>query len=58
MAPVVAGNGYRLVGGDGGVFSFGAAPFLGRPDPALLRSGCAVGLAQHPDGGYWVAATR
>ena len=58
--------GYRLLGGDGGVFSFGSARFLGsaasdprncptNPPERSLPNGSCVALAATPDGdGYWV----
>ena len=60
-------QGYWLVGGDGGVFSFGAAQYYGRGRypatscetaecTAVPMSGKPVGLASTPDGrGYWLA---
>jgi hypothetical protein len=47
--------GYWLVGGDGGVFSFGA-PYYGSMIGKHLNEG-ATGLASTPDGrGYWIVA--
>jgi hypothetical protein len=58
--------GYRLLGGDGGVFSFGSARFFGaaasdptkcptNPPERSLPNGSCVALASTPDGnGYWV----
>jgi hypothetical protein len=55
MAPTRDGNGYWLAGADGGVFSFGDAPFWGSLG-ALRISGPIVGIAPTPDdGGYWLA---
>ncbi len=56
-----AGGGYWLLGEDGGIFSFGAAPYLGSaPQPATLAAGLAdapfVGLGATADGaGYYEA---
>ena len=60
--PVVAivttpdGGGYRLVAADGGVFTFGDAPFHGGLGGTHLNSPI-VGMAATPDGqGYWLVA--
>jgi len=56
-----AGGGYWLIGEDGGVFSFGAAPYLGAASqPANLANGLTdepfVGLGATADGrGYYEA---
>ncbi|MGH9150110.1 MAG: cell wall-binding repeat-containing protein [Acidimicrobiales bacterium] len=53
---VGTGNGYRLVGADGGVFAFGDAAFF-RPTGAVTLNQPVVGLAPTPTGGgYWLAA--
>ena len=50
------GAGYRLVAGDGGVFSFGGASFNGSPANLQLNKPI-VGMASTPDGGgYWLVA--
>jgi len=46
---------YYLVGADGGVFAFGAAPFLGSMGGHPLNAP-VVGIAQS-DGGYWLVAS-
>jgi hypothetical protein len=47
-------QGYWLVGGDGGVFSFGTARYFG--SAARLRLGSPiVGMAAPDRGGYWLA---
>ena len=53
----VASRGYRLVGADGGVFSFGGANFLGSTG-AIHLNRPIVGMAddQHT-GGYWLVAS-
>ncbi len=59
-APIVGiaatpdGNGYWLVGADGGVFSFGDANFYGSAANTHLKAPI-VGIAATPDGnGYWL----
>jgi len=56
-----AGGGYWLLGADGGVFAFGAAPYLGSaPQPADLATGLTdepfVGLGATADGGGYYEA--
>jgi len=54
--PVARGSGYRMVGSDGGVFDFGAAPFCGS-EGGIALDASIVGMAQTGDGlGYWLAA--
>jgi hypothetical protein len=51
------GNGYWLVGTDGGVFSFGDAGFYGSTGAMRLNSPI-VGMAATPSGrGYWLVAS-
>ncbi|MCL2395599.1 MAG: hypothetical protein FWC87_13050, partial [Acidimicrobiaceae bacterium] len=53
IAPTPSGDGYWLLGADGGVFAYGDARFHGAAVGSALRS---VGIAATPDGGgYWVA---
>jgi len=53
-APVA---GYRLAASDGGIFSFGIAPFLGSTG-ALALARPIVGTATTPSGkGYWLVAS-
>ncbi len=61
-APVVGlaathdGDGYWLVGSDGGIFSYGDARFFGSTG-ALRLNAPIVGMAAAPDGGgYWLVA--
>ena len=56
LPAVVGPGGYRLVAGDGGIFAFGDATFLGTT--AASRPGSPiVGMAATPSGkGYWLAA--
>ncbi|MGH9181772.1 MAG: integrin alpha, partial [Acidimicrobiales bacterium] len=51
-------TGYRLVSGDGGVFAFGDAPYLGGTgNAALLRP--IVAMAGTPSGrGYWIVSSE
>ena len=51
------GDGYWLAASDGGVFTFGLAPFDGSMGGKRLN-GPVVGMADAPDGsGYWEVAT-
>jgi hypothetical protein len=53
----VASRGYRLVGSDGGVFSFGGANFLGSTG-AIHLNRPIVGMADDQQtGGYWLVAS-
>jgi hypothetical protein len=60
-APIVAAassktGGYWLVGGDGGIFDYGGAPFLGSMGGQPLNAP-VVGMAATPTGqGYWLVA--
>jgi len=50
-------SGYRLVASDGGVFSYGNAPFYGSTGGMHLNAP-VVGMASTPDGaGYWLVAS-
>jgi hypothetical protein len=53
--PCITGSGYWLTAADGGVFAFGAAPFMGSAGNLKLDAP-VIGIAGTPDGGYWVAA--
>ncbi len=56
MAATPSGHGYWLVGVDGGVFSFGDAPYLGSLPALHLAVKNIVGIDATPDGrGYWLA---
>ena len=56
MAATPSGKGYWLVALDGGVFTFGAAPFYGSMGGSHLNQS-VVGMAATPDGrGYWLVA--
>ena len=60
-APIVgiaaSGTGYRLVAGDGGVFTFQGAAFYGSMGGRHLDAPI-VGIASTPDGnGYWLVAS-
>jgi hypothetical protein len=53
----VPANGYELTAADGGVFNFGATPFLGSTGGKPLNK-AIVGTASTPDGGgYWQVAS-
>jgi hypothetical protein len=55
-AAVGGGRGYWLVGADGGIFSFGTAPYHGSAAPFPLTKPI-VGMAATPGGqGYWMVA--
>ena len=57
IAPTPDGQGYWLVAADGGVFSFGNAPFYNSMAGSPLASPM-VGIASTPDGrGYWLVAS-
>ncbi len=54
---VSGSQGYRTVGLDGGVFSFGSSAFFGSMSGTMLN-GPAIGIANSPDdAGYWLAGT-
>ncbi len=56
MAATADGQGYYLVGADGGVFAFGDARFWGSMGGRPLAQP-VVGIATDPStGGYWLAA--
>ncbi|HVE46631.1 MAG TPA: Calx-beta domain-containing protein [Acidimicrobiales bacterium] len=55
--PPAAARGYRLVASDGGIFAFGASPFLGSTG-AIRLNRPVVGMASTPSGnGYWLVAS-
>ena len=57
VAALPDGNGYWLLGSDGGVFSFGDAHFYGSTGSIHLNAP-VVGMAPTPDGrGYWLVAS-
>jgi hypothetical protein len=56
MSVTPTGQGYWLVGSDGGIFTFGDARFYGSTGAKRLRSPI-VGMAVTPNGrGYWLVA--
>ena len=56
MAATIEGSGYWLVGGDGGVFSYGSAHFYGSAGGLPLNQP-VVGMARtHDNKGYWLVA--
>ncbi len=57
MAATRSGNGYWLVASDGGIFTFGDAPFKGSAGSIRLAKPI-VGMAPTPSGnGYWLVAS-
>ena len=55
--PIECNTGYWLVASDGGIFSFGNAPFHGSTGDLRLNQPI-VGMAATPDrGGYWLVAS-
>jgi N-acetylmuramoyl-L-alanine amidase len=57
MAATPDGQGYWMVGADGGIFSFGDAAFYGSTGSLHLNAPI-VGMAATPDGkGYWLVAS-
>ena len=57
MAATPDGKGYWLVASDGGIFTFGDAPFYGSTGAIHLNQPI-VGMAGTPDGkGYWLVAS-
>jgi len=55
MAPTKTGAGYWLAGGDGGIFTFGNAPFFGSLGNVPI-AGWVNSMAATPTGnGYWLA---
>ena len=56
-AATPSGSGYWLVASDGGIFSYGGAPFYGSTGAMSLNKPI-VGMAATPDGrGYWLVAS-
>jgi hypothetical protein len=53
----VASRGYRLVGADGGVFSFGGANFLGSTGAIHLNRPIVGTASDQQTGGYWLVAS-
>jgi hypothetical protein len=47
---------YWLAASDGGIFSFGGAPFFGSTGGTVLNKP-VVGIAANPNGGYWEVAS-
>jgi hypothetical protein len=58
MAALPNGTGYWVVHPDGGVFSYGSAPFFGSLPGIGIHANDVVGIAVTPDGkGYWLVGT-
>ncbi len=57
MAPTADGQGYWLVGSDGGIFNYGDATFYGSTGSLHLNKP-VVGIAPAADGkGYWLVGS-
>ena len=50
-------HGYWLVGSDGGIFSFGSAPFYGSTGSLVLQRPVVGIVPTKNDGGYWLDAS-
>ena len=58
MTALPNGTGYWIVHPDGGVFSFGSAPFFGSLPGLGIHVNNIVGIATTPDGkGYWLVGS-
>ncbi|MGW4943586.1 hypothetical protein ACWEOZ_18585, partial [Actinoplanes sp. NPDC004185] len=56
MAAHPSGNGYWLVGGDGGIFAYGSAGFYGSAGGVALRQPVVAVCATRTGAGYWLLA--
>ncbi|MEE1762372.1 PKD domain-containing protein [Streptomyces sp. SP18BB07] len=57
LVPLSTAAGYWQVASDGGVFSYGAAPFYGSLPGLGIKVNNVIGMARTPDDrGYWLAA--
>ncbi len=56
-APTSSGPGYWLVASDGGVFSFGRAPFLGSMGGQHLNQPIVASVSTPDHDGYWLVAS-
>jgi hypothetical protein len=57
MAVTGDGGGYWFVASDGGVFSYGDAPFHGSTGSMTLNAPIVGIAADWPTGGYWLVAS-
>ena len=57
MAATADGQGYRLVASDGGIFTFGDAPFSGSVGGQKLNKPVVGTVNDTNTGGYWVVAS-
>jgi uncharacterized protein YkwD len=57
IASAPSGNGYWMVGSDGGVFTFGSAGFYGSTGHMRLRRPIVGMAATHSGHGYWLVAS-
>jgi hypothetical protein len=55
--PASTGHGYWLVGGDGGIFNFGDAPFHGSTGSLQLQRPIVGITATSDDNGYWLVGS-
>jgi Peptidase A4 family len=55
--PSTTSHGYWLVGSDGGIFSFGSAPFYGSTGAVHLQRPVVGIVATGDRGGYWLGAS-
>jgi hypothetical protein len=56
-SPGTASHGYWLVGSDGGIFSFGSAPFYGSTGSLVLQRSVVGITPAANDAGYWLVAS-
>ena len=56
MEAAPSGQGYRLVASDGGIFTYGQAPFEGSTGALALVAPVVGMAADNVTNGYWMAA--
>jgi hypothetical protein len=57
MASTASGQGYWIVGADGGIFDYGDASFFGSAGALHLNAPIVGMAATHDGGGYWLVAS-
>jgi hypothetical protein len=57
MASTASGNGYWIVGADGGIFNYGDAGFFGSAGSIALNKPIVAMAATKGGGGYWLVAS-